>query len=158
MCFVCTFSRLLVCSFASFFRLCICPSVLDRSFDRSFLRSFVLSFICSFICSFVPSFVHLFVCSFVPSFVLLQLPLNTYRSFGSAGRSFSRFSVSLTHRLFHYPQVCILSIFSFYVFLFSQLFLDNLESFINQVESVNFINLFLTDLKYEFLSPFQARP
>ncbi|XP_020621181.1 elongator complex protein 1-like isoform X1 [Orbicella faveolata] len=29
----------------------------------------------------------------------------------------------------------------------SKLFLDNLESFINQVESVNFINLFLTDLK-----------
>jgi len=31
----------------------------------------------------------------------------------------------------------------------SKLFLDNLESFISQVESVNFINLFLTDLKEE---------
>ncbi|XP_078368242.1 elongator complex protein 1-like isoform X2 [Oculina patagonica] len=31
----------------------------------------------------------------------------------------------------------------------SKLFLDNLESFIGQVESVNFINLFLTDLKEE---------
>ncbi|KAJ7339625.1 hypothetical protein OS493_006030 [Desmophyllum pertusum] len=31
----------------------------------------------------------------------------------------------------------------------SKLFMDNLESFISQVESVNFINLFLTDLKEE---------
>ena len=32
--------------------------------------------------------------------------------------------------------------------LFFQLFLDNVEAFVHQVESVNFINLFLSDLKY----------
>ena len=48
--------------------------------------------------------------------------------------------------------------FSLFVYLFiikhllkfclSQLFLENLDKFVSHVESVNFINLFLTDLKY----------
>lgn len=33
-------------------------------------------------------------------------------------------------------------------FCLSQLFLENLDKFVSHVESVNFINLFLTDLKY----------
>ena len=45
------------------------------------------------------------------------------------------------------PSFCV-SRFLILLLLFWQLFLDNLKSFIQQVESVNFINLFLTDLKW----------
>ena len=125
------------CSFFSSFP---CPFV--PSFLSSFLLS-ILSFVYSCLCYFVfRSFVISFSCSLFFFFVL-----SFFCSFLLSFLRFDRFFATK----FTFCQ------YTHFTSLSLQLFLDNLESFINHVESVNFINLFLTDLKYVLFYPIRVR-